>query len=126
MFKKYEPQLYAIMRIVIGFLYFWHGTNKVIGFPTAGGDAPFIITWIAGPLELVGGLFLMLGLFTRTNAFINAGLMAVAYWMAHGLKAFLPIVNHGELAVIYCFVFLYIMARGAGIWSIDGLLDKKK
>ncbi len=116
---------YSVLRIVTGFLYLWHGSNKVIGFPKAAGDAPFHITWIAGPLELFGGILIMIGLFTRPSAFISAGLMAVAYWWVHGMKAFLPIVNHGELAVIYCFIFLYIFARGAGIWSVDSIIHQK-
>jgi putative oxidoreductase len=82
--------------------------------------APAFIIWTSGLIELVGGLFVMVGLFTRWAAFLSSGLMAFAYWMAHGFKALLPIQNQGELAVIYCFVFLYISARGGGMWSFDG------
>ena len=117
----YEAQCYALMRIVVGFLFLWHGMQKVFGFP---GDpppgAPAFIIWTAGPIELLGGLFVMLGLFTRVAAFVTSGLMAFAYWLAHGTLALLPILNQGELAVLYCFVFLYIAARGPGIWSADG------
>ena len=77
------------------------------------------VLYVGGPIELVGGTLVMLGLFTRPAAFLCSGMMAAAYWMAHGPRALLPIVNQGELAVIYCFGFLYISARGGGIWSVD-------
>lgn len=80
---------------------------------------PFHITYVAGPIELLGGLFVMVGLFTRWSAFLCSGLMAFAYWMAHGTQAVLPIVNKGEPAALYCFVFLFISAYGSGIWSLD-------
>jgi putative oxidoreductase len=129
--RQHEPQLYAVLRIVTGFLFLWHGSQKLFGFPTGmpPGVPPFII-WIAGPIELVGGILVMLGLFTRSAAFLSSGLMAFAYWMGHGanpehwtnngIKALLPAVNGGDPAVLYCFLFLYIAARGAGIWSLDG------
>jgi putative oxidoreductase len=118
--RPYEAQTYALFRIVFGFLFLWHGSQKVLGFP--GGvpaEAPAFILWTAGPIELVGGILNMIGLFTRWAAFICSGLMAAAYWMAHGMQALLPIQNHGELAVLYCFAFLFIAARGGGIWSVD-------
>ena len=118
--KPYEPQLYALFRIVIGFLFLWHGSQKLLGYPgTIPGEAPAFVLYTAGPIELVGGILVMIGLFTAPAAFVCSGLMACAYWMAHGFKALLPIMNHGELAVIYCFAFLFIAARGAGIWSVD-------
>ncbi len=118
----FEAQLYALMRIVTGFLFLWHGSQKVLGFPPSGysGDVPAHITWIAGPIELIGGVLVMIGLLTRPAAFLCSGLMAAAYWMAHGTSALLPIQNGGEPAVLYCFVFLFIAARGAGAWSVDG------
>ena len=75
--------------------------------------------WVAGPIELVGGLLLVVGLGVRPVAFLCSGLMAAAYWMAHGLRAPLPLQNGGELAMLYCFLFLFIAARGAGVWSVD-------
>lgn len=122
--KPFEPKTYAALRIVSGFLFFWHGMQKLVGFPPSGhGEMPPHITYVAGPIELIGGLLVMIGLFTRWAAFLCSGLMAAAYWMAHGLPGGfaspLPIQNQGELAVIYCFVFLFISARGAGIWSLD-------
>lgn len=120
--RPWEPQTYALMRIVVGFLFLWHGSQKLLGvppMPPIDPPPPAAIIWIAGTIELVGGLLVMIGLFTRWAAFLSSGLMAFAYWMAHGLQALLPIVNQGELAALYCFVFLFIAARGPGIWSVD-------
>ena len=119
--RAYEPQTYALLRIVTGFLFLWHGMQKVFGFPgQMPPGVPAFIIWVGGPIELVGGVLVMIGLFTRGAAFLSSGLMAFAYWMGHGTKALLPIQNQGELAIIYCFVFLIISARGAGIWSLEG------
>lgn len=118
--KQYENETYALMRIVVGLLFLWHGTQKLFGFPVPAHDGtPAFITWVAGPLELVGGVFVMIGLFTSWAAFLCSGLMAAAYWMAHGTKALFPIQNGGEMAALYCFVFLFLAARGSGIWSVD-------
>lgn len=118
--KDYTAQTYALMRIVTGLLFIWHGTGKLFGFPTPPPDAPAFVIYVAGGIELVAGALVMVGLFTRPAAFLSSGLMAAAYWMAHGTKALFPVQNGGELAALYCFVFLYISARGAGIWSMDG------
>jgi putative oxidoreductase len=119
--KRREAETYALLRIVTGFLFLWHGMQKLFGFPGSVPEgAPAFILYTAGPLELVGGALVMIGLFTRPVAFVLSGLMAFAYWMAHGFNALLPILNQGELAAIYCFVFLFISARGGGIWSVDG------
>lgn len=116
----YREQTYAAMRIVTGFLFLWHGAMKLFGIPVASPPgAPAAIIYTAGPIELIGGLLVMIGLFTRWSAFVCSGTMAVAYWMAHGTNALLPVQNQGELAALYCFVFLYIAARGPGIWSVD-------
>ncbi len=119
--RKFEIQTFALIRIVMGFLFLWHGSQKLFNFPAAGHQAPAFVTYVAGPIELIGGALVMLGLFTRWAAFICSGQMAFAYWMAHGTRALLPIQNQGELAVLYCFTFLYISARGAGGWGIDNL-----
>jgi putative oxidoreductase len=117
----YHAQTYAVLRIVVGFLFLWHGAQKLFGFPEAmPAGVPAFIVWVAGPIELVGGVFIAVGLMTRWAAFLASGLMAAAYWMGHGTKALLPFMNGGELAMLYCFVFLYIAAQGAGIWSVDG------
>ncbi|HLG28713.1 MAG TPA: DoxX family protein [Candidatus Brocadiales bacterium] len=93
---------------------------KLFGIPMPlPSGVPAHIVYIAGPIELVGGILVAIGLFTRWTAFLSSGLMAFAYWLAHGTQAVLPIVNRGELAALYCFLFLYISAHGSGIWSID-------
>ena len=119
--KRLEDEVYALLRIVTGFLFLWHGMQKLLGFPGAMPEGvPAFVIYIAGPLELFGGVLVMIGLFTRPVAFVLSGLMAFAYWMGHGFHALLPILNLGELAVLYCFVFLFISAKGSGIWSLDG------
>ena len=117
--RSYEPQVYALLRMVTGFLFLWHGTQKLFAFPVLPPPVPPFVIAIAGPIELVGGLLVMIGLFAGWAAFLCSGLMAFAYWMVHGPQALLPIQNGGELAVLFCFVFLYIAARGSGIWSVD-------
>ena len=118
--SSYETQTYALLRIVSGFLFFWHGTQKLFGVPGGGppGAPPFVV-YVGGGLELVCGALVVIGLTTSWAAFIASGEMAVAYWLVHGTRALLPIQNQGELAVLYCFVFLYIAARGPGIWALD-------
>lgn len=117
--KGFADPAYALMRIMTGFLFLWHGSQKLLAYPPRNFDPPAYITWIAGGIELVGGVLVMVGLFVSPVAFLCSGLMAAAYWMAHGPTPFLPILNGGELAALYCFVFLYMSTRGAGIWSID-------
>jgi putative oxidoreductase len=120
--SSYNSQVYALMRIVVGFLFLWHGAQKLFGIPSAmPGDVPAFIIYGAGPIELIGGILIMIGLFTHWAAFLTSGEMAVAYWMVHGTKALLPIQNQGELAALYCFVFLFISTQGGGIWSVDAL-----
>lgn len=123
----FSSQGYALMRIVVGFLFLWHGSQKLFDFPAGmPGGVPAFITYVAGPIELIGGALVMIGLFTHWAAFITSGQMAVAYWMVHGTKALLPLQNKGELAVLYCFVFLFISTQGGGIWSIDALINRRK
>jgi len=122
--KGFEAQAYALMRVVVGFLFFWHGASKLFAFPMPPPpEAPAFVIWVAGTIELIGGLLVMIGFQARLAAFLCSGLMATAYWLAHGTKALLPIENQGEPAVIYCFVFLFISARGAGMWSVEGARD---
>jgi putative oxidoreductase len=115
---RYEPQAYALLRTIAGFLLLWHGTSKLFGFP-APSRATGYVMYIGGPIELIAGVLVMVGLFTRPAAFIASGLCASAYWIAHGTQAFFPYVNKGELAALYAFVFLYIATKGAGLWAID-------
>ena len=118
--KPYESQIYALMRIIVGFLFLWHGCQKLFGFPgTLPTGLPAFVIYVGGSIELIGGALIMIGLFTRWAAFICSGEMAAAYWMVHGTKALLPIVNGGELAVLYCFVFLFISTHGGGLRSVD-------
>jgi putative oxidoreductase len=120
--SRFNSPCYALMRIVVGFLFLCHGTQKLFAIPSAmPGNVPAFITYVAGPIELIGGTMIMIGLFTCWSAFITSGHMAVAYWIGHGTNALLPIQNKGELAVLYCFVFLFISTQGAGIWSVDAL-----
>ena len=124
--SSYNSQGYALMRIVVGFLFLWHGAQKLFGIPIPmPGEVPAFITYIAGPIELIGGTLVMIGLFTRWSAFLTSGLMAAAYWMGHGIKAVLPIQNAGELAALYCFVFLFISTQGGGIWSVDAAQNRR-
>jgi putative oxidoreductase len=125
--STYEPQLYAILRIVTGFLFLWHGSQKLFGFPSAGFVIPLNAqVLIGGTVEFFGGLLVMIGLWTPLAAFISSGEMAFAYWSAHGLHAVLPLMNKGEMAMLYCFLFLFIAARGSGVFSIDYLLGKRR
>lgn len=118
--ERYEAQTYALLRIVTGLLFLWHGSQKLFGFPAAAREGtPDWITFGAGPIELVGGVLVMIGLFTRPAALICSGAMAVAYWLAHGMRDLFPLNNGGELAALYCFAFLFIACRGGGIWSFD-------
>lgn len=117
---KYQEQSYALLRIMAGFLFIWHGAQKLFNFPAEFPYGPLSpLMTAAGAIELLGGVLIMIGLFTRPVAFICSGTMAVAYWMAHGMQNVFPLLNGGELAALYCFIFLFIAARGAGIWSID-------
>jgi putative oxidoreductase len=123
---KYSPQLYAILRIVAGLMFAMHGSQKLFGTP--GGNPPVEMASMmgaAGIIELVGGIMIAIGLFTSIAAFIASGEMAVAYFMAHAPKGSLPIINQGELAVLYCFLFLYFAAAGSGIWSVDAARRKR-
>jgi len=125
--KVWTPRILGVMRIVIGFLFLQHGTAKLLGYPhIAMFDGVQLVSLIglAGILELVGGSLILVGLFTRPVAFILSGEMAFAYFMAHAPGGLLPILNHGELAAIYCFVFLYLSVAGGGSYSLDGMRKK--
>jgi putative oxidoreductase len=125
-FSKYETQVYAILRLVLGFLFLWHGSQKLFAFPPAGHVIPPYIVFIPGPIEFLGGLLIMIGFWTRWVALICSGEMAYAYFTVHSIRGLLPIENGGELAIIYCFLFLFIATRGSGILSIDHFLEKRR
>lgn len=117
---RFSPQLYALLRIVAGVMFAMHGTQKLFGWP--GGNEPVgaAMMRVAGAIELTAGIMIAIGLLTGIAAFIASGQMAAAYFMAHAPNGIWPLLNQGELAALYCFLFLFIAAHGAGIWSIDG------
>lgn len=115
------PRALAVLRIVTALLFMEHGAQKLVGVPLSERAMPqlFTLIWFAGFLELVGGFFILIGLFTRPVAFILSGEMAVAYWMAHAPKSFYPVLNGGDAAILFCFIFLYLAVAGAGALSVD-------
>ena len=122
--QPWAPQLLSVMRIILALLFLEHGTAKLLGFPHVEMFANvqlLSLPGIAGILELVGGALLAVGLFSRYAAFILSGEMAVGYFMAHAPQGFFPILNQGELAIVYCFAFLYLAAAGPGPWSVDAM-----
>ena len=117
---RFAPQIYALLRVVSGLLFAVHGAQKLLGV-LGGQQVPIMSQFgLAGIIELVGGLMIAVGVFASLAAFVASGEMAVAYFQAHAPKAFWPVLNGGELAVLYCFVFLYVAARGNGTWSVQG------
>ncbi|MFN2571628.1 MAG: DoxX family protein [Gemmatimonadales bacterium] len=129
--KEWSPQLLSILRIVLAFLFIQVGSAKWFAFPAAvmpGGGTAAVgsLPWIAGVLEVIGGTLILVGLFTRPVAFVLAGEMAVAYFLGHAPHGFWPVLNQGALAVIYCFLFLYISAAGPGAWNLDALLARRR
>ena len=120
----YSEQAYALLRIVAGLLFMAHGVQKFLNFPVPFPYPlnPMLMT--AGVIELVAGIMIVIGVFTRPAAFIASGMSAVGYWVAHGTQNPFPIANGGETIALYCFLFLFIATRGAGIWSADGAMKK--
>ncbi len=123
--QPYTAQLLSTVRIMTGLLFLQHGTTKYLSFPASpmNNASPLTMGGAAGLIELIGGVLIVLGLFTRPVAFILSGTMAVAYFYVHSPRDFFPLLNGGELAVLYCFVFLFIAAAGGGAWSVDRLRD---
>jgi putative oxidoreductase len=123
--SRYWPETLSIVRIVIALLFLEHGSAKLFGFPTPPHGVPAVMTllWLQGVIEFVGGVLLAMGLFTRPAAFILTGDMAVAYFMAHASKNFFPLLNGGDGAILYCFMFLLFFVAGPGRWSIDSQVD---
>jgi putative oxidoreductase len=122
-----RPHLLSALRIITGLLFLQHGTTKFLGLPQSQftGVPVTSIYGIAGLFELIGGALLVLGLFTRPVAFVLSGVMAVAYFHDHAPQNFYPILNGGELAIAFCFAFLYLSAAGGGPWSLDAIIRKK-
>src|SRR5438270_10306895 len=119
----WEPRMLSILRIITGLLFVEHGTQKIFSFPAPANARPFelftLVPGLAGVMELVGGILIILGLFTRPVAFILAGEMAFAYFMSHAPRSFFPMLNGGDAAILYCFIFLFLAAAGPGPWSLD-------
>jgi putative oxidoreductase len=120
----FGEQAYALLRIVAGLLFLTHGVQKFFNFPVAFPMPLNPMLYAAGTIELVAGALIIIGLFTRPAAFIASGMSAVGYWVAHGSQGPFPIVNGGETIILYCFIFLFIATRGAGIWSVEGAAKK--
>ena len=120
----WAPRLLSVLRVAAALIFMAHGTQKLFGFPAPPGSGfppVFSLFWIGGVIELVGGLLILLGLFTRPTAFVLSGEMAVAYWMFHAPRNPYPLLNNGDASILYCFVFLYLAAAGPGPWSLDAL-----
>lgn len=126
--KPYTAQLLSVFRVMSGLLFLQHGTTKFLSIPvTKMSDvSPLSMSGAAGLIELVGGVLIVIGLFTRPLAFLLSGTMAVAYFYAHFPRGFFPILNGGELSALYCFVFLFVAAAGGGAWSVDRLRVRNK
>ena len=127
---KYSDQTYSLLRIVAGFLFSCHGAQKILGlFGGAGGEGGTVElasqAGVAGIIELIGGLAILLGIGTSWAAFLSSGLMAFAYFLAHQPRGPLPIQNRGELAALYAFLFLYIASKGSGVWSLESVLRER-
>ncbi len=118
--SAYAPQALAVLRIVTAVLFFLHGTQKLLGFP-AGEWAPeaFSLPWIAGVIEIITSILIAVGFFTRPAAFLASGTMAFAYWLMHAPGSLYPTNNGGDAAILFCFVFLYLVFAGPGAWSVN-------
>jgi putative oxidoreductase len=118
---SWSPRMLSVLRIMTGLLFLEHGTQKLLHFPSPADPARPLtkLLLVQGILELIGGVLIAVGFLTRPVAFILAGDMAVAYFMAHAPQSFFPVVNRGDLAILYCFVFLYLFVAGGGVWSVD-------
>lgn len=124
---KFDPYIYAILRIVAGAMFAMHGTQKIFGWPPSEMHPPLSsLPGVAALIELTTGVLIVVGLFAGLAAFIASGEMAVAYFMVHAPQAPTPLVNKGELAVLYCFVWLFVAAHGAGVWSLDSVMRKTR
>ena len=121
------PYVLSIVRIVVALLFLEHGSAKLLGFPDNGPLRElFTLSWFSGAIELIGGAFLAVGLFSRCAAFIMSGEMAVGYFVSHAPNSFFPLLNRGDAAILYCFIFFYIFFAGPGLWSVDAVRARSK
>jgi putative oxidoreductase len=124
---RFTPYIFALLRIIAGIMFMLHGTQKLFVFPGGRGPVPIAsLAGVAGVIEIVCGFLIAIGLFASFAAFLASGEMAVAYFKAHAPQSFWPVINQGELAVLYCFLFLYIAAHGAGVWSVDSAFRRTR
>lgn len=124
---RWSPHVLSIVRIILALLFFEHGLSKLFGFPqSVPPPALFSMAWFAGAIEFVGGSLLAIGLFTRVSALIMSGEMAFAYFISHAPHSFFPILNRGDSAILYCFIFLYFAFAGGGPWSLDAVLARRR
>ncbi|HEY8575487.1 MAG TPA: DoxX family protein [Devosia sp.] len=117
--SAYAPQALAVLRIVAALLFIEHGTQKLFGFPVPAMGPAEGLMLVAALIELIGGILILVGFFTRYAAFIASGMCAAAYWMAHAPQSFWPVGNGGDAAILFCFVFLYLVFAGPGAWSVN-------
>lgn len=125
--RAWEPRILSIVRLIVGLLFMEHGTAKLLGFPP-GTIAPvmFSLLWFAGVIEMLGGACIAVGLYTRSTAFLSSGEMAVGYFHSHAPHDFFPVLNRGDAAILFCFIFLYFAVAGGGSWSLDRLLGRDR
>jgi putative oxidoreductase len=124
--ERLAPYVLSIVRIMVALLFLEHGSAKLFGFPQPTPPPElFSLVWFSGAIELVGGALAAVGLFTRAAAFIMSGEMAVGYFMAHAPQSFFPLINRGDGAILYCFIFLYLFFAGPGPWSLDALIWRR-
>ena len=125
---SWSPRMLSVLRIMTGLLFLEHGTQKLLHFPLPADPGRPLTTLllVQGIIELVGGVLIAIGFLTRPVAFILAGDMAVAYFMSHAPQSFFPVINRGDSAILYCFVFLYLFVAGGGVWSVDELRSRRR
>jgi len=124
--RHLTPYVLSLVRIVVGLLFFEHGLSKMLGFPVGPVRELFTLSWTSGAIEFVAGALIAAGLATRSAAFIASGEMAFAYFLGHAPASFFPLINRGDAAILYCFIFFYIVFAGAGPWSLDAWLSRRR